>query len=260
MGRRRKARKQGVSLFPFLDILACVIGNLMLIIATVVLEQVDTQPMAEAARVAGLEEEAARAQAKAAELQQQVEDLRKRSGAASATLDAVREKIAAAKRRLAEAEARSREAAKPIEQPPAVAVDGKALDASRKQLEIEMKELEQKIAERQKQPEHMIAILPPGERSGPRTGVFVETAKDGLVVHDPSGSWRVPTGKIAADPKFKQLLERVKGDKDAIVTFLVRSDGLASLGVAQKAAAAAGVRSGRVPLPGDGTIDLSGAR
>ena len=44
---RREKKKQEVSLFPFLDILACVIGNLILIITAVVLEQVDTKPMAE---------------------------------------------------------------------------------------------------------------------------------------------------------------------------------------------------------------------
>ena len=36
---RRAKKKQEVSLFPFLDILACVIGNLILIITAVVLEQ-----------------------------------------------------------------------------------------------------------------------------------------------------------------------------------------------------------------------------
>ncbi len=46
---RREKKKQEVSLFPFLDILACVIGNLILIITAVVLEHVDTKPIAEAA-------------------------------------------------------------------------------------------------------------------------------------------------------------------------------------------------------------------
>ena len=47
---RREKKKQEVSLFPFLDILACVIGNLILIITAVVLEQVDTKPIAEQAK------------------------------------------------------------------------------------------------------------------------------------------------------------------------------------------------------------------
>ena len=43
-----KAKKEtGSSLFPFLDILACVIGNLILIITAVVLESVDSDKLAE---------------------------------------------------------------------------------------------------------------------------------------------------------------------------------------------------------------------
>ena len=44
---RRQKKKQEVSLFPFLDILACVIGNLILIITAVVLESVDSDKLAD---------------------------------------------------------------------------------------------------------------------------------------------------------------------------------------------------------------------
>ena len=44
---RRQKKKQEISLFPFLDILACVIGNLILIITAVVLESVDSEKIAE---------------------------------------------------------------------------------------------------------------------------------------------------------------------------------------------------------------------
>ena len=44
---RRQKKKQEISLFPFLDILACVIGNLILIITAVVLESVDTDKLAD---------------------------------------------------------------------------------------------------------------------------------------------------------------------------------------------------------------------
>ena len=44
---RRQKKKQEISLFPFLDILACVIGNLILIITAVVLESVDSDKIAE---------------------------------------------------------------------------------------------------------------------------------------------------------------------------------------------------------------------
>ena len=44
---RRQKKKQEISLFPFLDILECVIGNLILIITAVVLESVDTDKFAD---------------------------------------------------------------------------------------------------------------------------------------------------------------------------------------------------------------------
>ncbi|MFM8413570.1 MAG: hypothetical protein ACKOCX_02490 [Planctomycetota bacterium] len=260
MGRPRKKRKQEVSLFPFLDILACVIGNLILIITAVVLEQVDTKPVAEAARVDELKEETKRQQAKAAELQRQLDELRQRSGVATEQLEEIREKIAEAKRQIKEAELKVQEASLPVDQPPDMEAELAKLEEQRKQLEAEVEKLEKEIVERQKPPEQMIAILPSGQGAGPRKGVFVEAAKDGLVIHDQAAPWQVPLAKIGSDPQFKALLAKVKDDPDAIVTFLVRSDGLEALAAAQQAAAANGARSGRVPLPGDGALDLSGAK
>jgi len=141
-----------------------------------------------------------------------------------------------------------------------MAADLKKLEEERNRIAGEIADLERQIADRKRQPEQMIAILPPGTGGGPRRGVFVEAAKDGLVIHEGDKPWQVPTGQVASDPRLKALLERVKGDADAIVTFLVRSDGLASLAAGQKATAALGVRSGRVPLPGQGGLDLSGAK
>jgi len=259
MGRLRKSRKQAVSLFPFLDILACVIGNLILIITTVVLEQVDTQPVAEAARIDDLKEEASRQQARAAQLQQQLDALREKSGVATELLEAVRRKIAAARKRIKEAEAEARQASQPIPPPSGLEKELARLEEERRELEKKRDALAEQIAKRQASPEQMIAILPAADKRGPRKGIFVEAAKDGLVIHDGPQPTKVPRGKIGTDPAFKVILERVKADPDAIVTFLVRPDGLPSLAAGQKAADAAGARSGRVPLPGDGPLDFSGA-
>jgi hypothetical protein len=257
MAGRRKPRKQEVSLFPFLDILACVIGNLILIITTVVLEQVDTKPVAEAARLEEVKEETKREQARVVELEQQLDALRERSSTAMAALDAVRRKIEEAKERKQAAEARVKP---PPQAPPETPADLERLEAERARIEEEIKKVEQEIVERQRPPEQMIAVLPGGAGNGPRRGVFVEAARDGLVIHEGDKPWNVPTATIGADPRFKALLDGVKGDAESIVTFLVRPDGLASLGAGQRVAQAAGVRSGRVPLPGGGALDLSGAR
>jgi hypothetical protein len=258
MARRRKSQKTSVSLFPFLDILACVIGNLILIITTVVLEQVDTQPVAEAARIEEMREQAKREAARAEKLEKELAELRERSGAATAELEAVRQRIEDAQRRIREAQQVVQQVATPPPVPDEAEL--KRLEEERKRIEEEIKKLEAEIVERQKPPEQMIAVLPGGAGDGPQRGVFVEAAKEGLVIHEGDTPWKVPAAKIAADPKFKSLLGRVKGDADAIVTFLVRADGLGSLAAGEKAAIAAGVRVGRVPLPGAGALDLSGAK
>jgi hypothetical protein len=260
MARRRKTRRNEVSLFPFLDILACVIGNLILIITTVVLEQMDTKPIAEAARVDDVRERAAAEAARAARLERQLADLRGRAGDAAKQSAAVRNRIAAAEAKARESQARLAAATTAAPAPAAPRDTRPQLETETKQLSAEAKKLQAEIAERQKPPQQMIAILPSGSQSGPKRGVFVEVTKDKLVIYEPGKSWQVPASKIGSDPQFKKLLESTKADKSAIVTFLVRADGLSTLTTAQRTAQAVGGRTGRVPLPGSGSLDLSNAR
>jgi hypothetical protein len=260
MARRRKTRRNEVSLFPFLDILACVIGNLILIITAVVLEQMDTKPIAEAARVDDVRARAAAEAARAARLEQQLADLRAKAGAATQQADAFRARIQAAEAKAREAQARMAEPVRPAPAPSAPPDTRPRLEAETKQLSAEAQKLQAEIAARQKRPQQMIAILPSGSQTGPKRGVFVEVTKDKLVVYEQGKSWQVAAGKIASDPQFKKLLEATKADKTAIVTFLVRVDGLGTLATAQRAAQAVGARTGRVPLPGSGSLDLSNAR
>jgi hypothetical protein len=260
MARRRKARRNEVSLFPFLDILACVIGNLILIITTVVLEQMDTKPIAEAARIDDVRAEAAAEAARAERLERQLADLRAQTGAVSREADAARARIQAAEAKAREAQATLTEAAKPVPAPQPPPDSRPRLVAETQQLSAEAKKLQADIAARQKPPQQMIAILPSGSATGPKRGVFVEVTKDRLNVFEQGRSWQVPAAKITSDPQFRKLLEATKADKNAIVTFLVRADGLGTLAAAQQAAQAVGARTGRVPLPGSGSLDLSNAR
>lgn len=260
MARRRSSARQQVSLFPFLDILGCLIGSLILIITTVVLEQMDTQPVAEAAKIDDMKQEAAREKARRVRVEQQLAAIVKQAGP-------VQQRLAAARAR---AEQAARDEAKAVEalaaaerltidtpKPPPPA-DTTALAARRKQLDAEAAKIKAEIAARSKQPEQSIVILPPGG-GGPKRGVFVEAARGKAIVHD-AKPWEAPAGKVAGDPRFKALLEKIRGDKDAIITFLIRPDGVGTYSEMQKAVDALGVRSGRVPLPGSGTLDLSEAR
>ncbi|MEI7782432.1 MAG: hypothetical protein WCJ18_10975 [Planctomycetota bacterium] len=262
MARRRRSSKKEVSLFPFLDILGCLIGSLILIITTVVLDQMDTAPVAEAARIDDMKQEATREETRRARLEKRLADLSKQSGPAEQRLVAARarsqdasRKESEARRRLAAAEKLAVDAPKPP--PPA---DTSGLASKRKQLDAEAAKFRAQIVERKKQPQQSIVILPPGGGGGPKRGVFIEAAKTGAIVHDGAKPWEVPSAKLAGDPQLKKLLEKIASDKDAIVTILVRPDGLGTYWNLQKAADAAKARTGRVPLPGDGKLDFTEAR
>jgi hypothetical protein len=261
MARRRSSARQQVSLFPFLDILGCLIGSLILIITTVVLEQMDTQPVAEAAKIDDMKQEAAREKARQVRVEQELAGLVKQAGPVEQRLASARaraEQAARAEAKAAEALAAAERLTIDTPKPPPPA-DTTALAARRKALDAEATKIKAEIAARSKQPEQSIVILPPGGGGGPKRGVFVEAAKGKAIVHD-SKPWEAPAGKVAGDPRFKALLEKIRGDKDAIITFLIRPDGVGIYFEMQKAADAAGARSGRVPLPGSGTLDLSEAR
>lgn len=262
MARRRGGGKKEVSLFPFLDILGCLIGSLILIITTVVLEQMDQPSIAEAAKLDDLKVRAEAERKRQANLQAKLDAARRAAGSADQRLAAAQANVEAAARREAEARQKLREAERLAVEKPDVprAPDLAAAAAEQKKLEAEIAALEAEIKERKRVPEQAIVILPPGSGGGPKRGVFVEAAKGRVVVHDPKQPWEVAADKALADPRFKALLATTKADKDAIITFLIRPDGVATYQSLQKAADAAGARTGRVPLPGAGALDLSEAR
>ena len=100
---RRAKKKQEVSLFPFLDILACVIGNLILIITAVVLEQVDTKPVADAAEYEAKLVKVEQQEQQIEQLEKQLEEMRKQTASTSVELEKVEEEVEAAEEKLREA-------------------------------------------------------------------------------------------------------------------------------------------------------------
>jgi hypothetical protein len=255
------ARKQ-VSLFPFLDILACVIGNLILIITAVVLEQADTEPVAEAARIDALEAEVERNTVAEQQLQQELEKLQETLGSNAKQLAEARARLTEATKAATEARKQLREI--PNDTPeldPTLVTKEQQLAEAVKKLEDEAAKIELEIEQRQTPPEQAIALLPAAQSDerlkAPSRTVFIEVAKEGLVVHEGDEPWKVARDKIADMPRLQKLLATLKGDERAIVTFLLRPDALDVLPLAEQAARKAGARTGRVPLPGDGVLDLS---
>ena len=288
---RREKKKQEVSLFPFLDILACVIGNLILILTAVVLEQVDTKPIAEAAEREAQKKQVEKDLQTVALLQKQLEKLQqenqssdKRVQEAKARLEKAEKDKLAAKKRLLE-----------VPPPPPPPDKEDLASVKKRQLEIdellkEIKEVEGKIAERKKEPEQSITIMPANRGGGiPRAPVFVEVNSEGIVIQPDEKNFKkvfgdenprkVPVDKVAGDPEFKKLLNHALTDKRAIITFLLRPDAVDNynkvrgivLGFEKQnqnklveAILPSGDKvlrsiSGKVPLPGEGVLDFSKA-
>jgi hypothetical protein len=260
MARRKSSSKKAVSLFPFLDILACVIGNLILIITTVVLDQMDSKPLADAARLENLRQETVRQSARRAELEKQLQELRQSAGDVDERIAQAQQQVDEAKRKFDEANRQlaAAEAAPTATVQPPTPKELERLQAQRRKIDEEIARIEAEILERKTTPERAIVLLPPASGgAGPTRGIFVEVTSDRLVVHQDKQPWEVPAAKIAGDLKFQELLNRIEDDDQAIITFLVRPNGIATLRVAERTAAAQDVRTGRVPLPGDGKLDLS---
>jgi hypothetical protein len=291
---RRAKKKQEVSLFPFLDILACVIGNLILIITAVVLEQVDTKPVADAAEYEAKLVKVKDQETQVEQLEKQLEQMRTETASTSVELEKVEEELEAVEEKLREARsqvAKIPKAPPPID--PALPQEKKLREEELRKLEEETAKIKADIAERQKKPEQSISLLP-GKIAGlaggaPSKAVFVEINKEGLVIYPDQPLWRekqplaIKTGAIAADAALGKLLAAVLADEAAIVTFLMRPDCL-DVYNATKARFDAFQRSneaklksplnpqdpdsplqvrklyGAVPLPGDGVLDFSGVR
>lgn len=291
---RREKKKQEVSLFPFLDILACVIGNLILIITAVVLEQVDTKPVADAAEYEAKLVKVEQQEQEIEQLQKQLEEMRKQTASTSVELEKVEEEVEAAEEKLREA--RSQVAKIPKTPPkidPTLLQEKKAREEELRKLEEEMTKIKAEIAEKQKKPEQSISLLP-GKIAGlaggaPSKAVFIEINKDGLIIFPDQPLWKekqpalIKTAEIAKDAALGKLMAAVLADEAAIVTFLMRPDCLEVYNAAKARFDAFQKTNqeklkspidptnpdsplqlrklyGAVPLPGEGVLDFSGVQ
>ena len=70
--------------------------------------------------------------------------------------------------------------------------------------------------------------------------------------------WSVSTETIEKNPAYNSFLEEVKRTRDSMVLFLIRKSGVKAYewaaGVAETKYA---VKTGKLPIPNDGKIDLS---
>ena len=267
MGRRKKNNDTGVSLFPFMSILACLIGILTLMISV----SMQVQQMEQEGRT---KEELARALAnrdlikKAVIKEKEVKELNEQLELDSSTLAEMQKlkdkeivltmefkELAKAK----ESEETDSTLQKMLEN---YNKEIAALKSERPPLASRLKELQDELKARKEapKPKESVIIRPRGLGArGARNIFFVECNTTGIVLmNDGKPGERISTATIETSAEFSEYLEEIKKTRDSMVLFLVRKTGnTAYRWAAGTAETKYELTTGKLPIPNDGDIDLS---
>jgi len=209
MARPRK-RDFSVSLFPFLSILACVLGVLTLMITSVVLTQIDDESV-DKAKQDVLDKKV-----------EQIQEIENDIKLEKKWIEPIRKEVLEARKinilatQVKELQSKSgptiksdAEIRKEMEALQAKNQDiKKKIDSMKAELPKMVKDLEQRS-----NPFGYATVTV--QRSSSALGemvnpVFIECAKDGLVVYNDKGTvdFKIPTGSITKDPKIKKLVQQ----------------------------------------------------
>jgi len=252
--RPRKRTRLAVSLFPFLSVLACVIGTLVLLITATATSQV---------AAGGLDIE------RYENLEREIDENRRRLAELSGLESEIEELTAS----LEETRARARE----LEREGAAAREAltrhEPLRAALREDETRLRELEGELAplteaaearakaaaeQRKRLSNARIRLRSSGSGYG-LDPHFVECRPEGIVYYE--GLERrpvaVPTHHVGASAGYRRFLRAAVYRTNASVIFLIREGGVDACTWAKRVARQHHLRSGQLPLIGDGPIDFS---
>jgi hypothetical protein len=261
MARRRKSdASQSVSLFPFLSILACVIGTLTLMITALALGQMDSDAVASAEQ---FERQKQRHEADLARL----ELIREKLSTAEASADDAQRELAAARQRLAQLQDQVQQAIQKKDDPveveiPQVDPEGHEQRMARlreelQQVQQQQKQLRQQLAALNKPPEEAQVRIQPSGSGVDLKPTFVECTAPAIVLYQGDKPRRVLRADLGTDESWLQLLDKIAANPKETVVFLIRENGLSTYNTAQNVARSRYARNGKLPVVGKGKIDLS---
>jgi hypothetical protein len=264
---RRAASSPEISLFPFLSILVCVIGALVLLIVIMTLGQTtagDGRTQEEMQRA--MKHQSLTRQLP--ELAAQLEKREKESGTSGRLLAQLKQKqslllnLPTEFKKLApekdpaqtDAELQKRlELA--MQQLAAMAKETPELQKEIAKLEAELAAANKKL----KAPPAL--IVEPGGTGNARNAAlfFVEAGGGGIVLHEKKAEpVRISNGSIGTDETLNKFFLTAQKNPKALVLFLIREDGNGSyVKAAGYAESQFKLRTGKLPLPGQGKVDLS---
>jgi len=254
-------------LFPFMSILACLIGILTLMISVVMqVQQIEKNGRSEEELARALKNRALIAEAKILE-----EEIRKleiklnKEKASVSAMTKIKDARIVLTMKLAELKKAQEGSMTDVElqkQVENMKKEIQALRAERPSLSRRLKVLEQELARRKQAPEPVgsVVVQPRGIGEGGADHIFfVECHSTGIALLDAEGGPQIiSTGAIKTSGVYAQYLDHVKETEDSMVLFLIRKAGQEAF---RWAAASAELKyrlpTGKLPLPNDGEIDLS---
>jgi hypothetical protein len=266
VAKARDANDNEVSLFPFMSILVCVIGILMLMITAIVLGQIgkDNLSPEQAENQIEMVNDYEELQESIRSRREMIANLELQVGDSTQT----KEKLQKAKEELA----RLREQLNKVEAQAAVRDEKLAqsqAEAARLKKEIQtaedeiqvvdtsVEELEDELADREKPPEEAQVVIQPSGTGANLRPAFVECAASSVVLFEGENQVRVPRSKLAESEDFIRVLDKVKSHENGMLIFLVRPDGIGTYNTARNYARSQYVRNGKLVIASQGQIDLS---
>jgi predicted RNase H-like nuclease (RuvC/YqgF family) len=263
---RRQSSSAGVSLFPFLSILACLIGVLTMMIKIITdLKSQETVGRDEQEMNRAKQHQQLRVEIK--KQQQEIEKIKavlKERNAALVELSELENKRIVLRKKLADEKAKPKESDKALQKLLEQLLDQIAsLRKERPQLEKELAELKKELERRKIKPDtkpQPVRINPAGSGLTANTQLlFIECNKNGLVILDKNGSkTNVSAATITTDGNLAAAFNRTKSAREHLVLFLIRADGSGTFRTAgAHAETKFNLRIGKLPVPTQGEIDLS---
>ena len=262
MGRRPRDNDDDISLFPFLSIIASVIGVLTMMIATLALAQTDTPDVAMIEEYEQTQKELSQAEEKVEQLKIEISQtssdalkLREQKQ----TLDVTVEELQTLLTELEKVEkelAKQKEVEVVIPQVDEADRETAADMANQAEsLKEELAQLEKELSSRTSSKEANVTVLPQGSGLDFQPH-FVECAADSIVMHNVKPTQRIRINNITKDKSFLELLNLVANGTNDSIVFLVRSDALSTYNRCKKICDEKEIRSGKLPVVGQGRIDL----
>lgn len=265
MARRRNRDEGGLSLFPFMSILAGLVGILTLLISVISRQKESEQPKENVAAIERgkekrqLDDRARKLERDIAALDERIRKERAGAQKVQELTDrriVLQDELKGLKKAATESDAELQKIVELLRREIA------ALEKDKPTLVRRIQELEKQIKDRKEAPEppKSVQVRPGG--SGllqARNVFFVECHSTGInIIQKGSNPISVGTSSIPNSLEYRRFLATVKEERDPMVLFLIRKAGHPSyLWAAAEATKRFELRIGKLPLPNDGPLDLS---